>query len=309
MKTDVAFQIGKTHDVCEDYALSGVFDACDEAFYTVVSDGCSSSPNTDLGARVLSHSIVSELKNLYRNSAHLMFNFNDDACMAKARSSIESLDISSDSLDATALIALSDDYSTEIIVKGDGCVAIGFHNKKILVINFEFPHGYPFYMNYLPTYSLRYQGWAQLNQEDLRCNVTCSVINADGTIEELDNECSPLLHYSADKKSVSINAKKNYYGGEIYYFTDDDKKKKTPPEFIVLMSDGISSFYKTEDTGTSLTNSNIDYRDVIAEALSFKNFNGKFMQRRLNRFLKFCQKNNWHHADDISFGAIYFGDK
>ena len=75
------------------------------------------------------------------------------------------------------------------------------------------------------------------------------------------------------------------------------------------MSDGVHSFYETQNLGTSIINADLSYVDVITEVLNFKNFNGQFMQRRLNRFLKFCQKNNWHHADDISFGTIYFGDK
>ncbi|GAH21715.1 unnamed protein product, partial [marine sediment metagenome] len=52
MRNDVAFQIGKTHDICEDFALSGNFGSPgggDDCNYLVVSDGCSSSPGTDLG--------------------------------------------------------------------------------------------------------------------------------------------------------------------------------------------------------------------------------------------------------------------
>lgn len=307
MKLDSAFQIGKTHDICEDYALTGVIESpAGDAFYTVVSDGCSSSKNVDLGARILSHSAVEEIKNIYRNSAHLMFSFNQDSCITRARSSIEALKAQQDSLDATLLMSYSTSNCTEIVVCGDGCVAIGFEDKRILVINFDFPSGFPFYPNYLPNYSTRFAQWYQIQKDEYPCKITASIINEDGTFEELYNNDSPIFTFSANKKSVMISARDKNYGGNVYFF---DEEKETLPKFIVSMSDGIGSFYKTEDAGTSLTNSNIDYREVINEVLNFKNFNGKFMQRRLNRFLKFCAKNNWHHADDISFGAMYFGDK
>lgn len=307
MRTDVAFQIGKTHDICQDFALSGVFESTGgDCHYAVVSDGCSSSPHVDLGARILTFSIVSELKNLYRNSANLMFCFNSSACISMARASIEALKISPSSLDATALIAYVDDDLTSIVIKGDGCIAIGLPDKRILVMNIEFPSNHPFYMNYLPEYSNRYGQWYRLNQEEKECTITSSIINTDGTFEELDKECSPHFTFSPDKETTTFTIKQKIHGGVLHFFTDSDKRN--PPEFIVLMSDGISSFYQEKNTGTSLTNHVIDYRTAIHQVLGFKNFNGKFMQRRLNRFLKYCVKNNWYHSDDISFGAIHFGD-
>lgn len=304
MKLDSAFQIGKTHDICEDFALTGTINSSKRnAYYAVVADGCSSSPSVDLGARVLSYSIVEEIKSIYRNHASLMFSFNADSCITRARTSIEALKVGQESLDSTALISYTVDGETEIVVKGDGTVAIGFEDGRILVVNFEFPSGFPFYLNYLPEYSLRHGQWWKTQGEEYPCTVTSSVINADGSFSEVDRECSPCFSFSANKKSVLISVRQESYGGKVYFF---GKEKEIFPKFIVLMSDGISSFYQTEDSGTSLTNNNIDYRNVISEVLNFKNFNGKFMQRRLNRFLKFCAKNNWHHADDISFGAMYF---
>jgi hypothetical protein len=224
--------------------------------------------------------------------------------MTKARASIDSLKISPDSLDATALVAYYIDDFFEILVKGDGCIAFGLEDGRILVSNFEFPNGFPFYMNYLPKYTLRFQQWLEEQIPTTPCIVTSSIINIDGTYEQLDDHCSPDFTFRENKKSSIISVRKDKYGGSAYFWTEKTK----PPKFVVLMSDGINSFYKTVDSGTSLTNSNIDYREVIYRALSFKNFNGKFMQRKLNRFLKFCIKNNWHHSDDISFGAMYFGD-
>ena len=59
MNSDSTFQIGKDHIVCEDYALAKV-----EAglAYAIVCDGCSASPDVDLGARAMAHSAKRTLK-------------------------------------------------------------------------------------------------------------------------------------------------------------------------------------------------------------------------------------------------------
>ena len=48
---DAFFSIGKTHMVCEDYARAGTQQ--NGLPYALVCDGCSSSPDTDIGARLL----------------------------------------------------------------------------------------------------------------------------------------------------------------------------------------------------------------------------------------------------------------
>ena len=48
---DAHFSIGKTHRVCEDYARAGLLP--DGRAFAIVSDGCSSSPDTDFGSRLM----------------------------------------------------------------------------------------------------------------------------------------------------------------------------------------------------------------------------------------------------------------
>ena len=48
---DAHFSIGKSHRVCEDYARAGILPA--DRPFAIVSDGCSSSPDTDFGSRLL----------------------------------------------------------------------------------------------------------------------------------------------------------------------------------------------------------------------------------------------------------------
>ena len=55
-------------------------------------------------------------------------------------------------------------------------------------------------------------------------------------------------------------------------------------------------------------NEKVSYHDVLKELLSFKNYTGRYVQRRMNKFIKTCAKNNWNHSDDISIAAIYLGE-
>ena len=57
MNTDGAFYIGTTHEVCQDYCMA-------ENDAIVVSDGCSGSPGTDMGSRVLSITTMNKIEEL-----------------------------------------------------------------------------------------------------------------------------------------------------------------------------------------------------------------------------------------------------
>ena len=50
MNADSAVNIGSTHSLCQDYVIAR---NPDRAPYVVLSDGCSSSNDTDIGARLL----------------------------------------------------------------------------------------------------------------------------------------------------------------------------------------------------------------------------------------------------------------
>ena len=297
MKIDSAFQIGKTHDICQDFALTSRNDS--PLTYTVVSDGCSSSLDTDIGSRILACSTTQQLEHIVHQTDNLN-SFNPEVGIVQACHVCDALNLSSRAADATLLIAAVINGRTQIRVLGDGTIAIGTKDGEIVVIDFAYPGGYPFYMSYLPQCSKEFSNW---DSKYSQCDITVSIIKKDG-IDKFDSFTgdNDFFTNSADKPSLLILG--STYDKRITIGDYFDKV-----QWVALMSDGIHSFYEAKNLGTSIVNDDIDYIDVIQEVLNFKNFNGKFMQRRLNRFLKFCAKNNWYHADDISFGTIYFGDK
>lgn len=112
---DSHFAIGKTHDVCQDYAIgedpaqSGLNGSLALA---IVCDGCSSSPDTDWGARFLA-----------RAAAMAFWPFNPLNVVQKANVFRQALQLQPQALDATLLmIRETKNGDAEVIVCGDGVV-------------------------------------------------------------------------------------------------------------------------------------------------------------------------------------------
>ena len=119
-------------------------------------------------------------------------------------------------------------------------------------------------------------------------------------IEDLDKNKSIKLINDKSDKSFIPNCE--------FYFSPKINKlvlNKEDVEWVALSSDGLGSFYEQIETETSKYNKPINYIDVIIELLKIKNTNGRFIQRRLNKFRKDCIKKNWYHADDISLAVLY----
>ena len=108
-----AFAIGATHAVCQDYARS-------DGRLALLSDGCSGSPDTDIGARMLV-------------TAALLEPIIDDALPRRAAARARQWALSQGlgvpdhtpgCLDATLLLAWRDADSLHALVAGDGAVAV-----------------------------------------------------------------------------------------------------------------------------------------------------------------------------------------
>lgn len=140
MNTDAFFAVGRQHHICQDYAIAGKGVAA-------LSDGCSSSPNTDLGARFLCRLGVTK---------------GPHAAIHAATSLLAPLDLPKESLDATLLLARWDDpaQSVKVFIAGDGVLVGRRRDGGSTVIVSEFPSGAPFYLNY-GTNDARRQGYLQ----------------------------------------------------------------------------------------------------------------------------------------------------
>jgi len=261
---DSHFAIGKTHKVCQDYALAG--NIADRA-YALVSDGCSSSEDSDFGARLLARAAVRNLRS-FGNS------FDPERAAWTADGWREAIRLSPSALDATLLMAfeLTDRKKVRVVVVGDGVVAARYRDTgKYDYWAIRYPSGAPGYLTYL------------LDQE--RQQVFLAQTQGKRTIETVMEGKSSLQE---EDWSLRGPAWQRHFETDQY-------------DLIAVMSDGAESFQRFQ--GTSLEA--IPLSEVLDQVMSVKGCTGEFMHRRINRFLtRFCLDNGWQHYDDFSVAAL-----
>lgn len=132
MNADCAFWIGSTHRVCQDYAVTG---HADGTTYAVLADGCSGSPDTDIGARLLAKSAEQRLPLC-------------DGAIENAAACADGLGLPPACLDATLLTITAADGTFTARCFGDGVVALGRHDGTVEAFVVSFAASYPRYLSY-----------------------------------------------------------------------------------------------------------------------------------------------------------------
>lgn len=202
--TDCYFEIGSTHNVCEDYAVAGE----DRAF---LSDGCSTGKYTDVGARLICHTALSMRDEFLSNPERILYEVN------AAR---RVLLLPKECARATLLSALCRgggfaDFS--ISVMGDGAVVAVKHCGTIEIHNVEYPSGAPCYPSYLAN---RNEYKAYLEEFGDERNVEISKYDKTGILLE-------------------SKVKEEDYDGPYRCFFDYNHYK-----FVLLLSDGVNTFVR-----------------------------------------------------------------
>lgn len=136
MPTDAFFMMGHQHLVCQDYATAG-------PDFVALADGCSSSPHTDFGARLLCRMAGQHpVTEVIHAAAPLL----------------RPLGLPETSLDATLLFARHRDDAVEVYGAGDGVVVARRRDGRHTTHVVSYPSGAPRYLSYdlCPTRSARY---------------------------------------------------------------------------------------------------------------------------------------------------------
>jgi hypothetical protein len=281
MNADSAFQMGSSHAVCQDYALAGAFHqpapreepGAGPGPYVILSDGCSSSPDTDVGARLLVKAAECLLRESGGPHADGLAGLHAEAARL-ALSWAELLGLRPQAVDATLLTAhLCGD---ELIVgcSGDGVVCLQTADGALEAYAVSYPAGYPVY----PTYAhqpARLRGLA------------------DAGLAR--KEVTRLRAASAGKPLRTADVSGGGELTEVFVFEAAGYK------FAALISDGVESFLRPGRAEA------VPLDAVLPELVSFKNTRGAFVRRRLNGFLKDCQRKGWRHGDDLSLAALHLG--
>lgn len=289
MNADSAFVIGATHTVCQDYVVCGNGSTGQQVAntqpvpatpYVVLSDGCSSSPDTDIGARLLvkaaetvfldtSGPSADELVKLHRESARRALAW---AALAGLRPQ---------AVDATLLtLHLKGD---ELIAgcSGDGVIVLQSLAGGLDVYAISYPSGYPLYPGYAhqPARLRAVEERGGFSKEVK--HFSCASFEDPVLLRETSSSASPT---------------------EVLAVRASDYR------LAVVLSDGISSFCTTRQTNTSKRVEPIRLEEIIKELVSFKSLRGSFVLRRVNRVLKEYMAKGWRHMDDLAVGALYLGD-
>ncbi len=135
MGADSFFRMGSTHHVCQDYAASGESNGL---VYAALSDGCSSSPDTDFGARFMVQAFRNEIE--WDPSAFSL--------ALNASKMAEAAGLSVRCLDATLLMVMMGEQHAEIWRAGDGVVAWRRRDGTCFFNQIEFGQNAPRYLSY-----------------------------------------------------------------------------------------------------------------------------------------------------------------
>ena len=272
MNTDSHFCIGSTHRVCEDYAAAGHHVVSEQdVYYAIVSDGCSSSPNTDFGSRIITAYAVRKLKTFDPQSFGIRF-------IMDCKDIADELNLHPMALDATLNIAWACENTLKIVCFGDGAAIIVYEDGEKDIFEFQYPSGAPLYLNYYLSHD-RYNNY--IKEFGLKRRL---IINGK-EIEFIDTE-NPFVF---EKKLDKIKA--------VFVTSDGIGSFQKRNDTKIITSSRTVNVRDVEP---------IEVADVVDKLLDIKGYQGEFLKRRYNGFKRMCLKENWEHKDDMSIAGIYF---
>lgn len=144
MNADSDFQIGHDHLVCQDYSTAC---AGNEVAYAILSDGCSASPDVDIGARVLT---LSAKRAMVLTGSGVDYDYAKfgEICIRNAGRIFDVLPhLHPQALDATLLVTWVKGNDMTAYVYGDG---VFFHKSQtgLYALRVELDTGAPDYLSY-----------------------------------------------------------------------------------------------------------------------------------------------------------------
>lgn len=273
ISADAYFRKGYSHLVCEDYAVASTLGTVP---YAIVSDGCSSSPRTDVGARLLASAAAASLKT--GNG------FEPYAVIQKASDAARILELHPDSLDATLSVAYYYNQKFHISLTGDGVIVLRRRSGEILTAVYSFSPEMPPYLNYIMDVS-RKESYMNV-QPDMSVHV-----------EPCNEEFQQIFWRSTER---------GYKGQGFDPLVASFEVPAAEYDLVVLLSDGIETFRKLEPSMS------IHFSEIIDEILAFKSYAGEFITRRCNKFFKSLKTRfdgmNVDHSDDFSIASLYISE-
>jgi hypothetical protein len=267
MILDSCYAIGSTHTTCQDYALS--FKSLAKNFIAV-SDGCSSSPNTDFGSRILVKAFQNSYLSNFTYPSHSGFLDILWSCAIKSVEQISNLENAS--LDATLLFANKTEKTIDVTMIGDGTVSVKAKDGMIFTKTIEYKGNAPLYLSYL--YS------------EERIN-----------LRKASFDCTKVVTEYMHKNGVILNSTKRVSTNDIerFSFAIEDY------ESVTLFSDGISSFVQRAGGDYSRIPEHI----VVEYMIKYTNRTGGYTKNHFYNVLKMLAMDGKINTDDFSAATFF----
>lgn len=271
MNTDSYFAQGAGHTICQDYATTRE----NERFvFAVVSDGCSSSPKSEIGASVLSQTFIQSYIESWQwadnevGGQHVVDTFLKAGLRNKLKEIARHTGLPNEAFDATLVAAVADKESgiVSIFIWGDGHVVLQLRDGTESILSAKYPTNAPYYFSY------------ELGNDQSRQKQYLKLFGDNRAQLSRNNEESVLIApFSKEMWDVGLLS-----GVSVY-------------------SDGIETFSRVENE----VSQPVPLSEILT-SLKYKSTVGEFVKRRFTRFLKECRDKEVSHYDDVSCASINF---
>lgn len=261
---DTHFVIGHSHLVNEDYAIGGV----EPSPWMVVADGCSSSPQTDIGSRLLAMAAREYLIGHLAAGTEPEANELAQYAALKAEAASRVIGLPLQSIDATLVVAFvtgaGDSQTVKVIAIGDGAIVYTDRQGEMKLIEIEYSHNAPYY----PSYRVdRARDGLYVEQS---ANAV-KTVTMNGAAEEEGVREPTVISIPVDGLSS-----------------------------LLIASDGLASFVNVA------TKQVVPIEGIARSLVAFRNTTGEFLKRKMRRALKGWSKDDVFNSDDLSVAAMVF---
>ena len=296
MKADAYFEIGATHLICQDYAVAF---ANDDYAYAIVSDGCTSSPNTDIGARLISVIAKDAINYLYQRGHYDIATSAEHVVTLKEliiKKCLEvkgSLNLPVDAFDATLLIAvIYKTYPPLIFGWGDGNFIIKYKDGMVRTLSLSYDGNMPYYLSYQMSYE---KDQAYKQQQVGKMHVAQGVYNF------------PMGDPRIGSFRWKNETQECKYDFNFIHFLNETRNRADLAEIssIVVSSDGLQSFQFDPRSDEFKQNDKVfPLSEIYPKIIDYKNPVGEFAVRRMKSLEKENRLKHIIHYDDVSCAAI-----
>lgn len=276
---DHHFVIGHDHVLqakpCQDHALSF---AGDHFAVAVVSDGCSSGGETDMGARLRTFSLMNTIKRI-QDGVFSLSQAPQEIILLQDQSLKEVsglIGYSPHDALATSLYAYVTPKGSYVHLRGDGVIALRLHDGSFVLSRYDWANNLPFY----PAY------------EDDGANLERFITLHGGSRANLALTEERWVQQPGcvfTKVSETMHSVEKGIQGIVLSIAEDTLATLSS---IAVFTDGVTQI------------DGVDWKDAAMQLLDFKTREGAFVKRRMNRALKEYRKTGHGPLDDIACGVI-----